>query len=55
MLSDMKKNAGDRAKVTDWLSRIGETNPQIIKEVLDACAKDDDCRRYFVKRSQEES
>lgn len=53
MLSDMKKTTGDRAKVTNWLGRIGETNTQIIAEVLDACAKDDECRRYFIKRSIE--
>ena len=41
------------AAVLDWLDHIGETDPVTIAEVLTACRRQEETRRYFVSRATE--
>jgi hypothetical protein len=43
----------DAHLIRSWLASIGETDAQIINEVLENCARDDSCRRYFLERAAE--
>lgn len=44
--------AGEERAVLTWLARIGETDPATIAEVLVACRRDIQARRYFVERAE---
>ena len=39
--------------VRGWLARIGETDPATVGEVIEACRRDLDARRYFLGRAGE--
>ena len=52
-LADLKNRDTDRKKVNDWLDRIGETDPKCREEVLQACAKDLDARKYYVRLAEQ--
>lgn len=43
----------DAHLIRSWLEWIGETDAQIINEVLENCARDDGCRRYYLTRAAE--
>ena len=43
----------DEAHILDWLSRIGETDPVTIGEVIDRCRSDQEARTYFTGRANE--
>ena len=53
-LSALKNIGTDRAKVMAWLSHINEFCQEIIDEVIDACVKDPEARKYFVARHDED-
>jgi hypothetical protein len=53
MLNAVKKGLNDKAKVSEWLDKIGETDQTIRDEVLAGCAADKEARAYFVKRYEE--
>jgi hypothetical protein len=38
-------------KILKWLASIGETDPEQVSAVVDACRADPLARRYFLKRS----
>ena len=42
--------ADEERAVLRWLDHIGETDPATIAEVLTACRRDEEARRYFVAR-----
>ena len=47
---------GDEERaVLRWLERIGETDPATIAEVLTACRRDIEARRYFLERAEWQS
>ena len=41
-----------KAAVLAWLTQIGETDQAIVAEVLAACRRDIDARRYFLERAE---
>jgi len=44
-------SAGEEQAVLDWLERIGEADAATIAEVLVACRRDIQARRYFLERA----
>lgn len=42
---------GEESMVMAWLAQIGETDPATVGEVVDACRRDEDARRYFLGRA----
>jgi hypothetical protein len=38
----------DEAKVRKWLAHIGETDGEVVAEVLDQCRTDADARKYYI-------
>lgn len=44
---------GQIESIRAWLNRIGETDPEIVRETIDACRGDAEKRRYFFWRSLE--
>jgi len=40
----------DRQKVLDWIASTGETDQDLIDEVINACREDRDTRKYYVER-----
>ena len=44
--------AGEEHAVLAWLDRIGEADPATIAEVLTACRRDIEARRYFLERAE---
>jgi len=47
-MAENPQKPSDRQKVLEWLSRIGETDPVAISEVIELCSKDLDARRFYV-------
>jgi hypothetical protein len=45
--------AGNEATINSWLSYIGETDQEIIAEVLAKCRANLDARAYFLHRAEE--
>ena len=45
--------AEQEAAICAWLTYINETDPEIIRDVLDKCRADPDALVYFLKRSDE--
>jgi hypothetical protein len=43
----------DRERVLEWLKFIGETDPDVIGEVLETCRNDKEARKFFVMQSEE--
>ena len=43
----------DEAAILGWLSRIGETNPVTVGEVIDRCRGCEEVRHYFLGRAGE--
>lgn len=41
----------DGRVILSWLARIGETDPLMMREVIDLCRTNVDARSYFVGRS----
>lgn len=39
--------------VLAWLEHIGETDPEIVADVLNRCRLDPEARAYFLKRAKE--
>ena len=46
-------NPKDRAAILAWLHSIGETNQEIIDDVLDYCAGNPEALAYYLKRAEE--
>ena len=52
-LAELKSRDTDRQKVNLWLDHINENDQAIRAEVLENCAKDVECRAYYVSRYME--
>lgn len=46
-------SADEDATIRAWLAHIGETDPDIIAEVLAQCSTDAEASRYFLQRAEE--
>ena len=44
----------ETGEVLQWLARIGETDPEIIRGTLTKCMDDPDALRFFLKLAREE-
>jgi hypothetical protein len=44
---------GDLSRIREWCVRIGETDEEVIAEVLEKCRSDPEARRYYLCRATE--
>ncbi len=43
----------DENRIRQWLDFIGESNPDVIAEVLEKCGSDSEAMEYYLGRSEE--
>lgn len=51
--SDGTLSNTEKQKIISWLEFIGEIDPLIMIEVLEACSNNVDSREYFLQRAKE--
>ena len=47
------RNKSDRAKVNEWLDRIGETDEACRREVIEQCETNIEARAYYISQYAE--
>lgn len=55
LIEEVLQNARELTQVEKWLRDIGETDQEIIDEVLGQCERVPEARGYYLKRSAEPS
>lgn len=53
-LAELKRNMGYSEKVGKWLDVIGAKDKQERDEVLHLCATDENAKRYYMKRWEDD-
>jgi hypothetical protein len=51
--ADASLPLAEKTVILNWLTAIGETDPDVIAEVVESARRDTEARGYFLKRARE--
>lgn len=46
--TQQSRTPAGEAEIVDWLTRVGERDPQVVRETLDKCRVNPDALRFFL-------